>query len=224
MCVNEYISTLYHIFMEELPEGQQIPREILDIILYRYGGLANTKMIECFNEFKNKTFNVRPATHTFSYPGDTYLDQNFRISVNTNKIDIDKYMNSKKIRMLMLSKMFKTRMKNDMREDIFGICFQGTTHYSTSSICRYTTICKARYLYLLRSPVKGRKISLICKLLLAHYNKPWVFSEHFLEGEISRELNLDIDRLTSQNLSREYLINLYIGSGDNISWVDSTKK
>ena len=208
--------------MEELPEDQQIPREILDIILYRYGGLANTKMIECFNEFQNKTFNVRPATHTFSYPGDTYLDYNFRISVNTTKIDIDKYMLSKKIRMLMLSKIFKTRMKNDMSEDIFTIKFQGTTHYSTSSICRYTTICKARYLYLLRTPTKEIKISLISKLLLPHYNK-WVFSEHFLEREISRELNIDIDRLNSQNLSCEYLVNLYIGSGDNISWVDTTK-
>ena len=220
MCFNEYISALYHIFMEELPVGQQIPSEILNIILYRYGGLANTKMIDCFNEFRSKTFNVRPANHTFNYPGDTYLNPSFRISVNTHKLDINKYMSSKMIHTLMLSKIFMTRMKNDISDKIFTIKFQGTTHYETKTISRYLNVCNSRKRYLLSSPVNnGRKISLITKLML-NPRLNYLFSEQFLEKEISQELNIDIDKVGYHKLHRADLINLYIGYGYNFSWFD----
>ena len=224
MGFNEYISAIYHIFMEELPESQKIPREIMDIILYRYSGLANSKMIDCFNEFRSKTFNVRPATHTFSYPGDTYLNPNFRISVNTHKIDINKYMLSKMICKLMLSKIFMTRMKNDISDNIFTIKFQGTTHYETNTINRFLNVCNSRKRYLLNSPVKkGHTISLISKLML-NTRLNYLFSEHFLEKEISRELNVDIDKVCSHKLHRLDLINIYISSSDDFSWFDYIQK
>ena len=109
----------------------------------------------------------------------------------------------------MLSKIFMTRMNNDVNRNIFSIRFQETTQFSASSISRQRNICDARYLYLLTSPIKNRKISLISKLLLSHHCRS-IFSQHFLERQISQELNIDINSLITQNLSSNSLINLYI--------------
>lgn len=187
-----YLTELIKILRYELPINQCLPIEIVNMILFRFYGLQNKNYINCFKEFEMTKYNFAYMT-------------NKQIKVSSKFIQNLNYKESKKLNLLVLKKIFFTRMKNDMDANIFLLNF---IHGNKRKfiISRKLDICNKRNSYL----ITNKNISLISKLLIFPSSNYLTFSESFLEKEISNELGINYNNLCNKKYHRNDLLNIYL--------------
>ena len=211
MLFNRYYSSLLSIFMEELPPSHQIPLEIVNIILYKFGGIINNPIMVCMQEFSSSCHShiINGRKHNCN----EYSNPKFEFPVKDLFITYNLYNKSRDVSNLILKRIFEARKQNNMDTSIFNIKFNNkleTTHFFIKTINRKLKICDTRRMYLLSSSIRtGHQCSLISKLLINN-RLTYVFSDTYLEKQISNELNLNYDNIRRKNLHRYDLINIYL--------------
>ena len=162
--------------------------ELIRMILYKFKGVQNIGFIQCFNEFNrlellDKTGSILPIDYY-------HIIECSNKFIRGRQTKEEEYRSSKKIKLLILKRIFQYRLENNMDTKIFNFRCQHKHHYR----CIYRTlpILKPRKIYLLK---KNRASSLITKLLLYPNNINIGFSSQFLQIQIENELNIKIDHL-----------------------------
>ena len=195
---NMYINLFTTIFMA-LSRYLDEP-ELIRLILYKFNGIENTKFIRCFNEFKNLEILNKKKNKLL-------IDYNHIIECSKKFIESNDFSTSKKVKLLILKRVFEYRSKNNMDSKIFTIRFQYKNR--VRNINKSFSILKSRKFYLTTRTIPT---TLITKFLLFPDDIHIWLSTSYLQKEINKELGININIESSVFLNKDYLIKMYLKS------------